>query len=85
MAEISAMQQAGMTPMQILVAATRNAAEFCRLDGVLGTIEVGQLADLLVVEGNPLHDLQALENVRIVIHGGTIVRHDSTELGRAGR
>jgi imidazolonepropionase-like amidohydrolase len=83
MAEMSAMQEAGMTPMQILVAATRNAAEVCRLDGILGTIEVGKLADLLVIEGNPLHNLKALENVRIVIHGGTIVRHDSAELEMA--
>ena len=82
-AEMSAMQEAGMTPMQILVAATRNAAEVCRLDGLLGTIEVGKLADLLVVEGNPLHDLKALQNVRIVIHGGTIVRLDSAELEMA--
>ena len=68
-----------MTPMQIIVAATRNAAQVCRLEGVLGTLEVGKLADVLVVDGNPVEDIQALEKVRIVIHGGSIVRGDGSE------
>jgi len=84
MDEIRAMQEAGMTPMQIIVAATRNAAHVCRLEGVLGTLEVGKLADLLVVDGNPVEDIEALEKVRIVIHGGSIVRGDGSELGMAG-
>jgi imidazolonepropionase-like amidohydrolase len=74
MAEIELMQKAGMTPMQIIVAATRNGARVCRLDGVLGTLQVGKLADLLVVNGNPLQELQALLRVRLVVHRGVIIR-----------
>jgi len=84
MDEIRAMQEAGMAPMQIIVAATRNAAHVCRLEGVLGTLEVGKLADLLVVDGNPGEDIEALEKVRIVIHGGSIVRGDGSKLGMTG-
>lgn len=75
--EITLMEAAGMTPMQIIVAATRNGARVCRLDDRLGTLEVGKLADVLVVDGDPLQDLGALENVRLVIHGGVIIRQEA--------
>ncbi len=74
MTEIGLMQQAGMTPMEIIIAATKNAAHVCNLDSDLGTLEAGRIADILVVNGNPLEDLSALQNVRMVIHGGVIVR-----------
>jgi imidazolonepropionase-like amidohydrolase len=74
MTEIGLMRQAGMTPMQIIVAATRNAARVCNLGAELGTLEPGKIADILVVDGNPLKDLQALTNVRLVIHNGVIIR-----------
>jgi imidazolonepropionase-like amidohydrolase len=74
MTEIELMQKAGMTPMQIIVAATRNGARVCRLDGALGTLQVGKLADVLVVNGNPLQELQALLRVRLVVHRGVIIR-----------
>jgi enamidase len=81
MDEIRSMQEAGMTPMEIIVASTHNAAQVCRLEGVLGTLEVGKLADILVVEGNPMEDIYALERVRLVMHGGSIVRRDGAEPG----
>jgi imidazolonepropionase-like amidohydrolase len=37
---------------------------------------VGKFADVLVVEGDPLQDLQALKNVRLVVHGGVIIREE---------
>ena len=74
MTEIESMQMAGMTPMQIIVAATRNGARVCRRDGALGTLQVGKLADVLVVNGNPLRELQALLRVRLVVHRGVIIR-----------
>lgn len=58
----------------IIVAATRNAACVCRWDEVLGTLEVGKLADVLVVDGNLLEDLQALTKVQLVVHEGVIIR-----------
>ncbi|HEV7800048.1 MAG TPA: amidohydrolase family protein, partial [Burkholderiales bacterium] len=51
----------GATPWQTLLAATRNAAAVCGAGDDLGTIEVGKLADLIVVEANPLEDI---DNVR---------------------
>lgn len=74
MEEIEWMRDAGMTPMQIIVAATRDAAYVCDREGSLGTLETGKVADVLVVDGNPLEDLQALTNVRLVIREGVIIR-----------
>ena len=74
MHEIMRMSEAGMTPMQIIVASTRNAAHVSGLDQVLGTIEVGKLADILVIDNNPLEDLSALTQVKMVIHSGVIIR-----------
>jgi imidazolonepropionase-like amidohydrolase len=74
MPEILWMAEAGMTPMQIIVAATRNAAHVCDLDAELGTLEPGKTADVLVVNGDPLRDLNALLNVRLVLHRGVVIR-----------
>ena len=72
--EMKLMQQAGLTVMQILVAATGNAAEICGIGEDTGTIEVGKVADVIVVSGNPLDDLSAMERIQLVIRGGSIVR-----------
>ncbi|MFC1475732.1 amidohydrolase family protein [Candidatus Zixiibacteriota bacterium] len=72
--EIGFMADAGMEPLQIIVAATKNAAIVCNLGDELGTIEPGKIADLLIVNGNPLEDLpDALTDVRMVIHNGVII------------
>lgn len=72
--EIGLMAEAGMTPMQIIVAATRNAAVVCNLGRELGTLEPGKIADVLVVDGDPLADLAVLAEVRLVIHNGVAIR-----------
>ena len=72
--EMEWMLQAGMTPMQVIVAGTRNAAVVCGLGNEIGTLEAGRSADVLVVDGNPLDDIHALLNVRMVLHGGVVVR-----------
>lgn len=72
--EMEFMQGAGMTPMQIIVAATKNAAHVCNRDNTLGTLEVGKIADVLVVDGDPLADLHALLNVHLVLHDGVIIQ-----------
>lgn len=76
MFEITKMQEAGMTPMQIILAATKNAAQACSKPDEIGTVEPGRFADLLVVEGDPLKDLQALTQVRMVVHRGAVIRGD---------
>lgn len=75
MFEIRKMADAGMTPMAIIVAATRHAAEVCGLERALGTLEAGKTADILVVDGDPLTNLAALAAVRAVVHGGVVVRY----------
>ena len=65
-----------MTPMQIIQASTMNGAHLLRLDKEIGTIEAGKIADIVVVGGDPLADLQALRSVRLVVHGGTIIRDE---------
>ena len=71
--EIKYMSEAGMTPMQIIVAATRNSARSCDRESDLGTLEPGKLADVLVVNGNPLDDINTLTNISIVLRGGKVV------------
>jgi imidazolonepropionase-like amidohydrolase len=72
--EMKLMQQAGMTPMQILVSATKHSAYVCDLENDLGTIEAGKIADIIIVEDNPLEKLESLLNVKMVIHNGEIIK-----------
>jgi len=73
MYEIEMMHQAGMSPMQILVAATRNAAHVIGLEDELGTLETGKQADVLVISSDPLQELNALTHIQLVIHSGRII------------
>ncbi len=76
MYEIQHMTEAGMTPMQIIVASTKNAAHVSAMEKTLGTLEPGKFADVLVVNGNPLEDLQALTKIQAVIHNGVVIRNE---------
>ncbi len=77
MFEVEKMQEAGMAPLQIITAATKTTAEACNRPREIGTVEPGKSADLLIVDGDPLRDLQALKQVKMVFHRGTIIRGDS--------
>jgi imidazolonepropionase-like amidohydrolase len=72
--EIGLMQEAGMTNMQIIVAGTRNAAIVCNRGKEIGTIEEGKIADILILNDNPIEDIDALTDVFMVIHNGAIIR-----------
>jgi imidazolonepropionase-like amidohydrolase len=74
--EMELMQQAGMSPMQIIVAATRTAARVSNRLGDLGTVEVGRIADLIAVRGDPLQDIHAMGDVRLVVRSGVVIRDD---------
>jgi imidazolonepropionase-like amidohydrolase/predicted enzyme related to lactoylglutathione lyase len=79
--EMEYMAEAGLPPELILRAATRQAAEHLGLIEDLGTIEPGKLADVILVDGNPLEDIAALRNIRLVIKEGRIVHEASATLG----
>ncbi|MHB8094673.1 MAG: amidohydrolase family protein [Candidatus Aminicenantales bacterium] len=65
----------GYSPLETIVAATRTNAEICDAEERLGTIEKGKLADLLVVDGDPLKDIRVLRNgIRIIVQEGKIIR-----------
>ena len=72
----------GVSEMETLIAATRNPAEMLGLDDVLGTVEAGKLADLVVVDGNPLENISNIRRVRMVFKNGVEVDLD-IELGTA--
>lgn len=67
------LQEAGASPMDIVIAATRHGAEAYGLADSLGTIQAGKLADLLVVGANPLEQVRHLRQIRHVVKGGRLV------------
>jgi imidazolonepropionase-like amidohydrolase len=69
-AELEYMVKAGMTPMQAIVAGTGGAAQTMKLDSQLGTIQPGRLADLLVLDANPLDDIRNTRRIQSVWIGG---------------
>lgn len=71
--EIDAMRRAGMSPADVLIAATSGNARIFRLSD-RGAIKSGLLADLVAVEGDPTADISAVRKVRLVIKGGEVVR-----------
>jgi imidazolonepropionase-like amidohydrolase len=71
--EIEHWLRAGLTPMQVIVAATQGSAAVSGLAGQVGVVRPGLIADLLVVDGNPLTDIAALRRVALVMHNGTII------------
>lgn len=65
----------GMTPMEAIQTATKNAAEAMKLQKDLGTLEVGKFADIIAVDGDPLSDITVLQhknNIRMVMKEGRI-------------
>ena len=66
-----------MPPLEIIRAATINAAELLGWQNRIGTIEPGRFADLIAVEGDPLKDITELEHVKFVMKGGTIIKDSS--------
>jgi imidazolonepropionase-like amidohydrolase len=68
--EIESLGEAGFTPEQALTAATRTPARMLGLEAEIGTLAPGRVADLVVVEGDPLADLAALREVRFSVRAG---------------
>jgi imidazolonepropionase-like amidohydrolase len=78
---LRAYAEAGMPPVQVLQAATRNAARLLGQEQRLGLIRKGASADIIAVEGDPGANIGALEEIRFVMKRGTVyVRAGSTGL-----
>jgi len=71
--EMQMLTDMGIPPMRALQGATLWAAEVLGREKDLGSVQVGKLADFTIVEGNPLADIGATKNVRMVIKGGEVM------------
>ena len=71
--ELALLVSAGLTPMEALQAATFNAARFLGKEKDLGTIEKGRLADLVLLEANPLEDINNTKKINAVVFGGKLI------------
>lgn len=80
--ELELYVRAGLSPFEALQTATINIARALHVERDLGTVEAGKLADLTIVEGNPLDDIRATRHVRMVVVGGVVHRVD--DLSRPG-
>ena len=71
-----------MTAAEVLVATTRTNAELFGMQDRIGTMEEGKLADLLVVQGNPLEDISVLQedkNLKIIMKDGRMAKNSLQE------
>jgi imidazolonepropionase-like amidohydrolase len=80
-----AYRESGMTPWQILQAATVNGADLLGWQDRIGSIEPGKLADIIATSGNPAEDISELEKVTFVMKGGEVVKNDLKNPQRSTR
>jgi len=78
--EMELLVSCGLTPMEAIMAATKNAAEFMHQEGRLGTIETGKLADMVLLEKNPLEDIRNIQTISLVIKDGKVIDPTSIDL-----
>lgn len=77
--EFEAMTRAGMTPMEAIHAGTINAAKVMRNDYETGSLEAGKLADIVIVDGNPMEDILCLadaSHVKMVMQNGKLCKKE---------
>ncbi|WP_372639119.1 amidohydrolase family protein, partial [Fodinibius sp.] len=80
--ELWMMHQGGMTELEALEVATINGARYIGMDHELGSIEEGKLADLIVIDGNPLEDIRSTEQVAYTMVNGRL--YDSATMNEIG-
>ncbi|MAU64351.1 MAG: amidohydrolase [Flavobacteriaceae bacterium] len=76
--ELELLREAGFHPLEVIKAATLNGAEALGADKLIGSVEVGKLADLIIIEENPL------ENLKTLYGTGAIKLNDQNEIVRVG-
>ncbi len=72
-AELLALVDAELTPLQALAAATINAARVLHKESDFGSVSVGKVADLVLLEANPLDDIRNTQRIAAVVTGGTLL------------
>jgi imidazolonepropionase-like amidohydrolase len=85
--ELELMVEAGMTPEQAILATTRMGAGLLGLQDRIGTIEAGKLADVVVVDGDPVADVKVLQDtakIKLVLKDGRVVINRGISVSRAG-
>jgi len=73
--EIACLVRSGITPMDAILAGTKRAAEAIGMDGLVGTLEPGKLADAIAVKSDPLREIGALREVTFVMKEGVVHRN----------
>lgn len=81
--EMDLMVQYGVPPMEVLATATRRNAAYMKMGNLVGTITRGKLADIIVVDGNPLVSMRDLRNVIAVVKDGRVYKGTTTDSGAA--
>jgi imidazolonepropionase-like amidohydrolase len=76
--ELELLLKAGLTPAEIIRAATVNAATYLGMADTIGTIQAGKIADLVIVGGDPLNDIASLRDIRLVVRDGEVVFSSAT-------
>jgi len=79
--ELVLLAESGLSPMEVLEAATRNAARAMGREAEVGTIEKGKAADLVALDADPLADVKNYQRVRWVMKGGVVAYRKSTAVG----
>ena len=77
--ELELLVDAGLTPLQALQAATINPARFLNATDSLGTVEAGKLADLVLLEANPLEDIANTQRIRAVVLNGRLLDREALD------
>lgn len=73
--ELELMVQAGLTPLQVITVATKNAANTLEIGNQYGTIEKGKVADIIILGGDPLIDIKNTRKIEAVYKAGKEVSH----------
>jgi imidazolonepropionase-like amidohydrolase len=81
--ELELLVEAGFTPIEAIVSATRNAAQFMNASADWGTLEPGKLANVLMVDGQPDRNIQDTQNVAMVIKEGVILDRQQLKFNAA--
>lgn len=77
--ELVLMNKAGLSPMEVLQSSTRNPARFLGMEDKLGTVEKGKIADLVLLDANPLDDISNTQKIEAVMVGGRLLPKQSLQ------